>query len=45
MKNDATQIQIRDLADSKNDELLTSLRRRLNKVGLRKGIKCVFSRQ
>lgn len=45
MKNDATQIQIRDISEARNDELISSLRRRLNKVGIRKGIMCVFSRQ
>lgn len=45
MKNDATQIQIRDISEARNDELISALRRRLNKQGVRKGITCVFSRQ
>lgn len=45
MKNDATQIQIRDISEARNDELISALRRRLNKMGIRKGIICVFSRQ
>jgi tRNA A37 threonylcarbamoyladenosine dehydratase len=45
MKNDATQIQIRDISEARNCELISSLRRRLNKLGIRKGLTCVFSRQ
>jgi tRNA A37 threonylcarbamoyladenosine dehydratase len=45
MKNDVTRIQIRDISETKNDELMTALRRRLGKLGIKKGVMVAHSQQ
>lgn len=45
MKNDVTRLQVRDLSEWKNDELLSSLRKKLSKLGIKKGVMAAYSHQ
>lgn len=45
MKNDVTRIQIRDISEANNDDLITSLRKKLAKKGIKKGVMVAHSQQ
>jgi tRNA A37 threonylcarbamoyladenosine dehydratase len=45
MKNDTTRLQLRDISECKNDDLISSLRKKLAKMGIRKGVLVAHSQQ
>jgi tRNA A37 threonylcarbamoyladenosine dehydratase len=45
MKNDTTRLQLRDISECKNDELVSALRKKLSRVGIKKGVIVAYSQQ
>lgn len=45
MKNDTTRMQLRDISECRNDELITALRKRLGRLGIKRGVMVAHSQQ
>ena len=45
MKNDATRLQVGDISHCKYDELISSLRKKISKFGIKNGVNTLFSYQ